>query len=136
MPLDVWAPRVRAILRIVTGIMFMMHGTQKMFGWPIPPHGGQSPPITSIYGVAGIIEIVCGALIAIGLLTRFAAFLASGEMAVAYFMAHAKSSFWPLENQGELAVVYCFLFLYFVFSGAGAWSVDALIDRNRATRRT
>src|SRR4029078_6954781 len=100
-----------AILRIVAGLLFACHGTQKLFGFP-----GTNPPlpnIASLPGVAGIIELVCGILIAIGLLTSIAAFLASGEMAAAYFLAHIKASFWPILNHGELAVLYCFLFLYF-----------------------
>lgn len=131
MAVDVWAPRVRSVLRIVAGLMFLLHGTQKLLSWPIPPQGGANPPLTSIYGIAGLIELVGGLLIAVGLFTRIAAFVSSGEMAAAYFMAHAKDGFWPTANQGELSVLYCFVFLYFVFSGAGPWSIDAIIDRRR-----
>src|SRR4051812_36555606 len=103
-----YAPQFFAILRIVSGLMFAMHGTQKLFGWP----GGKAPVSAPLMLVAGGIELICGLLIAIGLLTGWAAFLASGEMAAAYFMAHAHPVLsWPLMNQGELAVLYCFLFL-------------------------
>jgi putative oxidoreductase len=132
MALDVWAPRIRSILRIVAGLMFMMHGTQKLLGWPIPPHGGQSPPLMSMMGIAGLIELIGGILIVIGLFTRIASFIASGEMAAAYFIAHAREAFWPIANQGELPVLYCFLFLYFFFAGAGPWSIDAMMNRGRA----
>ena len=115
------SPRLYAILRIVAGLLFAMHGTQKLFGWP-----GDNPPveIASMMGVAGIIELVCGLLIMIGLLTSWAAFIASGEMAVAFFMAHLPQHPLPIVNGGELAVLYCFLFLYIAASGSGIWSVD------------
>ena len=125
-----WAPRMRALLRIVTGLLFLLHGTQKLFAFPDPSQA--MPHLPPLMMVAAIIELVCGALLAIGLLTRFAAFIAAGEMAVAYFKAHAPHNFWPTMNQGELAVLYCFVFLYFAFAGAGAWSIDGLIGRNRA----
>jgi putative oxidoreductase len=125
-----FTPYIFALLRIIAGIMFMLHGTQKLFVFP----GGRGPvPIASLAGVAGVIEIVCGFLIAIGLFASFAAFLASGEMAVAYFKAHAPQSFWPVINQGELAVLYCFLFLYIAAHGAGVWSVDSAFRRTRRT---
>ena len=120
-----------ALLRIVAGLMFACHGSQKLFGFP-----GTNPPlpnIASLPGVAGIIELVCGILIAIGLLASIAAFIASGEMAAAYFMAHAKASFWPILNRGELAVLYCFLFLYIAAVGAGIWSIDSI--RRGSVRR-
>ena len=119
--LAAFAPYAYAILRIVAGLLFVCHGGQKIFGW----FGGQPVPLASLFGVAGIIEIVLGALITIGLLTRYAAFVASGEMAVAYFMAHFPKSFWPLENEGEPAVLFCFIFLYVATQGSGIWSVDA-----------
>jgi len=126
-----WAPRAHSLLRIIAGLMFLMHGTQKLFTFPDPSQNmAGAPPMVK---VGGIIELVCGALIAIGLLTRIAAFLASGEMAVAYFVVHAKNGFWPIMNQGELAVLYCFVFFYFAFAGAGPWSVDAALPRSRAT---
>jgi len=113
-----------AILRIVTGLMFFCHGAQKLFGWPVSmPEGMQIPPFV-VYG-AGPIELVAGILVAIGLFTRWAAFIASGQMAVAYWLAHGTHAFFPIANQGELAVAYCFLFLFIAAHGAGIWSVDA-----------
>ncbi|HYC59144.1 MAG TPA: DoxX family protein [Thermoanaerobaculia bacterium] len=116
-----YTPQLFAILRIIAGLMFAMHGTQKLFGWP----GGKEPVAVPLMIAAGVIELVAGLLITIGLLTSWAAFIASGEMAVAYFKAHAHPIFsWPLLNQGELTVLYCFLFLYIAAHGAGVWSVD------------
>ena len=127
-----WAPRIRSLLRIVAGLMFMLHGTQKLFSFPDPsmPVNPNGPMFLKL---AGILELVLGALIAIGLLTRLAAFLASGEMAVAYFKVHAPNGFWPTMNQGELAALYCFVFLYFAFAGPGPWSLDALFNKSRRT---
>jgi len=117
-----YAPQFFALLRVVAGAMFAMHGTQKLFGWP-----GDQPPVgMPLMKVAGGIELVTGVLIAIGFLTGIAAFIASGEMAAAFFMGHAKDGVVnPLLNHGELAVLYCFLFLFIAAHGAGAWSVDA-----------
>ena len=116
-----YTPQLFAILRIIAGLMFAMHGTQKLFGWP----GGKEPVAVPLMIAAGVIELVAGLMIAIGLLASWAAFIASGEMAVAYFKAHAHPILsWPLLNQGELAVLYCFLFLYIAAHGAGIWSVD------------
>jgi len=122
-------PQVYALFRIVIGLLFAMHGTQKILGFP----GGQpGPPLASIFGLGAIIELVCGLLVAIGLLGSIAAFIASGEMAVAYFMAHfGKPSIWPIENKGELAVLYCFVFLFIAAYGSGMYSVDAAISRNK-----
>ncbi|GAB3202412.1 putative oxidoreductase [Pontibacter aydingkolensis] len=123
-------PQLYAILRIVAGFLFAMHGTQKLFGWP---GGGDTGELASLMGLAGIIELVGGLMIAFGLLTSWAAFIASGEMAVAYFKAHASEALWPILNGGELAVLYCFLFLYMAARGSGIWSVDAAMGRgNRA----
>lgn len=108
-----------AALRIVAGLMFALHGSQKLFGIP----AGPSVRLASQLGAAGVIELGCGILIAIGLLTRPAAFLASGLMAFAYFIGHAPRGYLPTMNQGELAVLYCFLFLYISTMGAGIWSV-------------
>ena len=116
-----FAPNAFAILRIITGLLFVAHGGQKVFGW----FGGQPFPLGSLFGIAGIIEIVLGILVTIGLLTSFAAFIASGEMAVAYFIGHFPKSFWPLENEGEPAVLFCFIFLYMATQGSGIWSVHA-----------
>jgi putative oxidoreductase len=115
-----FAPHAYALLRIIAGLLFVCHGGQKIFGW----FGGQPVPLGSLFGVAGILEIVLGTLITIGLLTGTAAFIASGEMAVAYFIGHFPKSFWPLENAGEPAVLFCFIFLYMATQGSGIWSVD------------
>lgn len=125
-----WTPRVLSILRIVTGLLFFTHGSQKLFGFPPPDHPMVLTPWTLPW-TAGILELVGGAMILLGLLTRPAAFVLCGEMAVAYFMAHAPHAFWPIVNKGEPAVLYCFLFLFFAFSGAGAFSIDALFNRAR-----
>ncbi len=121
-----FTPQCFAILRIISGIMFLMHGTQKLLNWP---PGKMHPPIASLPGFGGLIELVCGGLIAIGLMTGIAAFLASGEMAVAYFMAHFPNGFLPIENGGELAVLYCFLWLFVAAHGGGIWSVDSALQR-------
>lgn len=115
-----YADRLYAIFRIVVGFLFSFHGMQKLFG----AFGGQQVELASLQGLAGIIELVCGLLVMIGLLTSWAAFLASGEMAVAYFMVHFPKGFWPIENGGELAALYCFAFLYIAARGSGPWSVD------------
>lgn len=116
-----FAPHAFALLRIVVGVLFAMHGSQKLFGFP-----GDKPPVelASLMGLAGIIEFGGGLLIALGLFTRPAAFLSSGTMAVAYFMAHGLQHPLPIINQGELAVVYCFLLLYIWAHGPGIWSLD------------
>jgi putative oxidoreductase len=129
---DTWKPRLLSVLRIVVAFMFMAHGMQKILGIPAPA----SHPIdlASLAGVAGLLELLGGALLLIGLFTRPVAFILSGEMAFAYFMAHAPQGFWPLLNRGELAVAYCFVFLYLAVAGGGAWSIDGWM-RNRASRR-
>ena len=116
-----------ALLRFVSGVLFACHGAQKLFGWL----GGQTVPTASLMGLAGVIELVGGTFIALGLLTPAIAFLCSGEMAVAYFMAHAPHALWPIQNHGELAVIYAFLFLYVAAHGAGALSLDASLGRGR-----
>ncbi len=122
-----FAPQTFAIMRIVTGLLFACHGSQKFFGWP-PDGGGPLPPLMV---VAGIIELVGGLLIAVGFLTGWVAFITSGEMAVAFFIAHFPHGPIPLQNKGELAVVYCFLWLFVATHGAGPWSIDAAIRRRR-----
>ena len=122
-----FAPNAYAILRIVSGLMFACHGGQKvlgMFADPAHPMGGALPPI-AVFG--GWLELIGGFLIAFGLFGGYAAFLCSGEMAVAYFMAHAKGGFFPIVNKGELAVLYCFVFLYIAFHGSGVFSIDQLL---------
>lgn len=128
---NAWSPRIRSILRIIVGLMFMLHGAQKLLGFP-DPGAKLNPNAPALLKAAGFIELVGGALIAVGLLTSIAAFIASGEMAVAYFKQHAPGGFWPTLNGGELAAVYCFVFLYLAFAGPGPWSIDALIGRRRA----
>jgi putative oxidoreductase len=108
-----------AAFRIVTGFLFAFHGAQKLFG----AFGGQAQPLASMPGAAGAIELLCGVLVMVGVLTGFAAFLASGEMAVAYFLAHAPKGLWPIQNGGELAALYCFAFLFIAARGAGMWSL-------------
>lgn len=123
-----YAPRIYAIFRIVFGLMFLSHGLQKVFGLfgGVQLFGGQLPPLSSQSGIAGILELTLGTLVMVGLFTHIAAFLASGEMAVAYFKGHQRTAFWPLENQGELAVLFCFAFLYMAAVGGGPWSLDAM----------
>ena len=121
-----------SVMRLVVGLMFFCHGAQKIFGWFAPPgqQGGQLPPLMM---TGGCIEIAGGLLIAFGLFTRLAAFIASGEMAVAFFMMHAKGSILPIVNKGELAVVYCFLFFYIFLYGPGAWSLDVMLRKAKPT---
>ena len=121
------APLCYAALRIVAGFLFACHGAQKLFG----VLGGTAVPIASQRGAAGIIELVCGTLIALGLFTSYAAFIASGEMAVAYFQAHAPQSAWPIVNRGELAALYSFLFLYMATRGTVAYGLDTIVRRRR-----
>ena len=126
--LDVWAPRVLSLLRIVTALLFMEHGLMKLLHFPAPQPGAPDP-LPMILMAAAWIEVVGGGLIALGLFTRAAAFVCSGQMAAAYFMAHAPQGFWPALNGGEAAILYCFVFLYLVFAGPGIWSIDALVRK-------
>ncbi len=126
--LGTYAPYLYALLRIVAGLMFAMHGSQKLFGIP----GGKDPvALFSMMGLAGVVELVGGLLIALGLFASIAAFIASGQMAAAYFMAHAPQAALPLLNGGETALLYCFLFLYIAARGSGVWSLDSLRTRRR-----
>ena len=125
--LEPWVPRALALLRIVTGYLYLQHGTAKLLGFPhVAMFDNLS--VMSLIGTAGILELVGGVLLLVGLFVRPVAFVLSGQMAVAYFMAHASQGnlFFPMLNEGELAVLYCFVFLFFAAAGAGAWSVDAL----------
>ena len=124
--LDKYRPQVLSILRIVVALLFLQHGLQKWFGIPVPNPAFADIQLLSLIGIAGCIEIIGGALVTVGLFTRYAAFIISGEMAVAYFWAHAPRAFAPIVNNGELAVLYCFVFLYLVFAGGGPWSADAV----------
>ena len=123
-----FSPYIYALLRIVAGFLFFQHGLPKLFGG-----FGRDQPVElmSQMGLAGLIEVIGGALIAVGLFTSPVAFIASGEMAVAYFQAHLPRGFWPIMNGGELAALYCFVFLYFAAVGSGRWSVDALRKGNK-----
>ena len=118
-----WAPTFLGLLRIVAGLLFLAHGLVKLFGFPAGAEPGQQE-LLSLFGIGGVIELVTGALIALGLFTRPAAFLAAGQMAVAYWMFHAPSGFFPVANGGDAAILYCFLFLYLVAAGPGALSFD------------
>jgi putative oxidoreductase len=129
--LSTWSPRLLSILRIVAALLFMEHGLMKLFHVPAP-QAGAPDPLPALLVAAAWIEVVAGALIAIGLFTRPAAFIASGEMAVAYFMAHGSKSFWPAVNGGDAAILFCFVFLYLAAAGPGPWSVDALWRRRAA----
>jgi putative oxidoreductase len=128
--LDAWAPRVLSLLRIVAALLFMEHGLMKIFEFPAAQQGIPSP-MPAILVAAGWIEIIGGALIALGLFTRVAAFVASGEMAVAFFMGHVARTgvIWPALNMGDAAVLYCWVFFYLVFAGPGPWSLDAIVRK-------
>ena len=125
-----YAPQLYALFRIVFGFLFLFHGLQKLFGM-FGGLGGQAVPLGSMFGVAGIIELVCSVLIMLGLFTRIAAFIASGEMAAAYFIAHLPMGLIPIQNGGELALLYCFAFLYIAARGPGMCSLDGTRRRSR-----
>ena len=128
--LDAWSPHALAVLRIMTALLFMEHGLMKLAHFPIAQPGAPDP-LPAILVAAAVIEVVAGALIALGLFTRVAAFIASGEMAAAYFMAHAPHSFWPGVNHGGEAILYAFVFLYLVFAGPGGWALDSAVANSR-----
>jgi putative oxidoreductase len=123
-----WTPRALSVLRIITGLLIIQHGMAKIIGFPAFPAYANVHPMSMI-GAAGFIEMIGGALLIIGLFTRPAAFILSGEMAFAYFIAHASKDFHPLINGGTLAILYCFTCLYLSTAGAGPWSVDAKMNR-------
>ncbi len=125
--INAWRPRVLSALRIVAAFCFMQHGTQKMFGFPVAQR--YEYELFTMAGAAGFLEVFGGALLLVGLFTRPTAFVLSGLMAFAYFIAHAPRGFWPYANGGELAAVYAFLFLYLAFAGGGEWSLDRLRGR-------
>lgn len=129
-----WSERMLSVLRIIVGLLFLEHGLAKIFGFPLQPNHVSYALFTLVPGLQGLIEVAGGLLLALGLFTRPVAFILSGDMAFAYFMAHEPRGFFPLLNGGELAIVYCFLFLYFAVAGGGAWSVDRL--RRNATAVT
>lgn len=119
----IWTPRMLSVLRIITALLFLAHGSQKLLGFPVTD---RVPDPFTMGWIAGVLELVGGALLVLGLFTRPVAFVLSGLMAAAYFIAHAPQSFYPVQNGGDAAILYCFVFLYLVFAGPGPWSVDAL----------
>lgn len=121
-----WAPRMLSVLRIVSALIFFAHGTQKLLGFPA---SDMQPAVFSLSWTAGLLELVGGALLLIGLFSRPVAFVLSGEMAVAYWIAHAPQSPFPALNGGDAAILYCFVFLYIFFAGPGPWSIDAMRRR-------
>lgn len=125
--LNAWAPRMLSVLRIMAALVLLQHPFVKLFGFPMSV---TFAPVGSLPWIAALIEIVTGILVLIGLFTRPAAFLLAGTMAAAYFIGHTSGSFFPIQNQGSLAIMYCFTFLYFVFAGPGPWSVDAQRSNN------
>jgi len=127
--LEKYQPQLLAILRIVVGLLFLEHATQKFFAFPVP---FPVQPIPTLLLAGGAIELITGVLITLGLFTRLAAFVASGEMAFAYFYVHLPQGFWPVVNKGEAAILFCFIFLYLAAAGPGAWSIDA--TRTKAVR--
>jgi len=124
--LSAYAPRALSILRIVAGLLFVEHATQKFFAFPAP---FPMQPLPPLFMAAGTIELVAGTLITLGLFTRFAALIASGEMAVAYFMIHNPQSFWPIVNKCEVVILFCFTFFYLSFAGPGAWALDHVVGK-------
>ena len=127
-----WSERMLSVLRIIIGLLYMEHGLAKILDFPHQPNHAPYALLTLNPGLQGLLELVGGLLLALGLFTRTVAFVLAGNMAVAYFMAHAPRGFFPLLNGGELAIVYCFVFLYFCLAGGGAWSLDQL--RHEAAR--
>jgi putative oxidoreductase len=124
-----WTPRILSVMRIVVGFLIIAHGAQKLFGFLAPP-GMPGPALLSQIGIGGLLEFFGGGLLLIGLFTRPVSFILSGMLAVAYFQMHAPGGFWPLQNKGELAVLYCFVFLFISVAGGGEWSVDRLLRRD------
>ncbi|MCD9186967.1 MAG: DoxX family protein [Pyrinomonadaceae bacterium] len=124
--LNSWSPRILSVLRFISGFLMLWHGTQKLFNYP--PKDGFTAA-AGLMLVAGILEFAGGILLAVGLFTRWTAFVMSGLMAVAYFMAHASGGFLPIVNKGELAVLYCFVYFYLFFAGGGVWSLDNLLQK-------
>jgi putative oxidoreductase len=131
-----WTPYLLSVLRIIAAFLFIQFGTTKLYGFPAPiMPGGGTAPFGTLAWWAGVFETYGGSLLLLGFYTRPVAFLLSGEMAVAYFKGHASQGFWPVLNQGHPAVLFCFLFLYLSSAGAGPWSLDALRNRARLSRR-
>lgn len=124
----VWAPRVLSLLRIIAALLFMEHGLMKLIHFPAAQPGAPDP-LPPLLIAAASIELVGGGLVAVGFFTRIAAFICSGQMAVAYFMAHGSEGFWPALNGGDAAILFCFVFLYLAFAGPGPWSLDAVVRK-------
>jgi putative oxidoreductase len=132
--LSTWSPQALSLLRIVAALLTIQHGTQKYFAFPPSDYFAEAPQLFSLMGIAGLIELVGGVLVLIGLFTRPAAFILSGFMAAAYFIGHAPSGFFPVNNGGDAAILYCFAFLYILFAGPGPWSVDSAMRGEAALR--
>jgi putative oxidoreductase len=128
-----WEPRMLSIFRIMTGLLFLEHGTNKLFNFPITQNHAPYNIATLVPGAQGLIELIGGILIVLGLFTRPVAFILAGDMAVAYFMSHAPRNFFPIVNGGDAAILYCFAFLYMWVAGGGAWSLDRLWTRESST---
>jgi putative oxidoreductase len=126
--LTAWSPRVLSVLRIIAALLFMEHGLMKLIHFPAAQPGAPDP-LPPLMLAAALIEVVGGGLLTLGLFTRIAAFVCSGEMAFAYFMVHAPNSFWPAVNQGDAAILFCFVFLYLAFAGGGPWSLDRAVRK-------
>jgi putative oxidoreductase len=127
-PSTIWAPRILSVLRIVVGLILLQYGLAKLFGFPAVKMF-ENLPWLSLFGIAGMFELIGGTLLILGLFTRPAAFILSGEMAAAYFIEHFPHSFFPVQSEGDLAVVLCFTFLYLSFAGGGQWSLDAVMGK-------
>jgi len=131
---SIWEPRMLSVLRIVSGLLLMEHGTNKLFNFPAQADHKAYVLMTLVPGLAGILEALGGLLLTVGLFTRIVAFILSGEMAFAYFMSHAPQNFYPLLNRGDAAILYCFVFLYLAVAGGGVWSLDQLRAASPARR--
>jgi putative oxidoreductase len=128
-----WSPRLLSILRIVVAFLYIAHGTQKIFGFPLGAGAPVVPyELMTLRGASGILEVLGGGLLLLGLFTRPVAFVLSGHMAFAYFLSHNPQNFWPLLNRGELAIMFCFVFLYLAAAGGGPWSLDRALGRDKS----
>jgi putative oxidoreductase len=130
--LDRFSPQLLSILRIISALIFMAHGTAKLLGFPATEMFAEPPAMFTLPWIAGVLELVGGALLAIGLFTRPVAFVLSGEMAAAYWIGHAPQAFYPIQNGGDAAILYCFVFLYIAAAGGGPWSLDNALFRKKA----
>jgi putative oxidoreductase len=119
-----YTPQMLSILRIVAALIFIEHGTQKLWAFPGPPPSGNLPAIMSLGGAAALLEVILGPLLLVGIYTRWMAFILSGEMAFAYWISHFPRNFWPILNNGDAAILYCFVFLFIACAGVGAWGLD------------